>query len=779
MTTKASPALLEDVAWTFATVAAMKSETKLAVGDKVRTQGYLSAGDGGGWFYTIATSGTAVDGYVDHALNNGLKAVLDHGAVFHAEWAGAVRGVEASAQLNAAWVHLRSWKASQSPFPDVRFIHSSTCTLANQVAIQSSTNGRIVGVNVDFSNSYLIAVAGGDLTSSKAMLLVQVRGDVYMGQLDGAKFAAAYDFTGCAGARIFNPAGTRFKGFGMKVAGASGSLIVYSPLLNEYEPADAEFDDQSNFSAIGIDCKDGDWTCVSPNVKWCGTVLEIASNVVGVHFIEPHFVNGNTNYEAGSEPIVILGMGQSNMVGNSASTTGSKTVEPGVYIWDGTSAVHGTEYNAAAFGTAPFNVGVAPWANNLLVHAANLLAVETGRDVYMILIADGGRKIECFLTPDTLAANGWTAVVNFTPYMYPDIRDACLAVPGRNSPFPDVILWQQGEANNADSQAEYEAKLRALLGDLRANGILYDGLTSVTAGGLVPVHAYYATHMAACQAVAATDSSFQYISSAGLPDTDGWHFTGEALVTLGTAHADAVSLDAAGAGSGPWADSVLIKNYATRTNHFTGSYFDNGLIHDYAGTLNIRGGHYVKNARVSLQHPYLRVYATSVGQTVASGFSVTDLGGKCSIGFLPNGANTWSGDWTTVYDQYSSMDNDNNTAQMRRTEYNLYSASVAKVEYNYKPTGPILKEWQVGPDKIQERYDATAGEVSYDCNLRAETLFGNVVTLGTVSIFKGAGTPEGSVTAPVGSMYMRTNGGAGTSLYIKESGVGNTGWVPK
>lgn len=43
----------------------------------------------------------------------------------------------------------------------------------------------------------------------------------------------------------------------------------------------------------------------------------------------------------------------------------------------------------------------------------------------------------------------------------------------------------------------------------------------------------------------------------------------------------------------------------------------------------------------------------------------------------------------------------------------------------------------------------------------------------------GAGSPEGAITAPVGSMYTRTDGGAGTTLYIKESGAGNTGWVAK
>ena len=43
----------------------------------------------------------------------------------------------------------------------------------------------------------------------------------------------------------------------------------------------------------------------------------------------------------------------------------------------------------------------------------------------------------------------------------------------------------------------------------------------------------------------------------------------------------------------------------------------------------------------------------------------------------------------------------------------------------------------------------------------------------------GSGSPEGSVTGSPGAMYLRNNGGAGTTLYIKETGTGNTGWVGK
>jgi hypothetical protein len=44
-------------------------------------------------------------------------------------------------------------------------------------------------------------------------------------------------------------------------------------------------------------------------------------------------------------------------------------------------------------------------------------------------------------------------------------------------------------------------------------------------------------------------------------------------------------------------------------------------------------------------------------------------------------------------------------------------------------------------------------------------------------ILWGSGTPEAAVTAPVGSLFLRSDGGTDTTLYIKESGTGNTGWA--
>lgn len=57
---------------------------------------------------------------------------------------------------------------------------------------------------------------------------------------------------------------------------------------------------------------------------------------------------------------------------------------------------------------------------------------------------------------------------------------------------------------------------------------------------------------------------------------------------------------------------------------------------------------------------------------------------------------------------------------------------------------------------------------------------GNYVSMGNGCFwYSAAGSPEGVVTGPVGSLYTRTDGGATTTLYVKTSGTGNTGWTAK
>lgn len=70
---------------------------------------------------------------------------------------------------------------------------------------------------------------------------------------------------------------------------------------------------------------------------------------------------------------------------------------------------------------------------------------------------------------------------------------------------------------------------------------------------------------------------------------------------------------------------------------------------------------------------------------------------------------------------------------------------------------------------------AEAGAVEYD---GTEFYATNSTALRTVLIrgYKGSSTPEAAVTAPIGSIFQRSDGSTNTSLYVKESGTGNTGW---
>lgn len=55
-----------------------------------------------------------------------------------------------------------------------------------------------------------------------------------------------------------------------------------------------------------------------------------------------------------------------------------------------------------------------------------------------------------------------------------------------------------------------------------------------------------------------------------------------------------------------------------------------------------------------------------------------------------------------------------------------------------------------------------------------------LVTLGNgLNIYVGSGSPNGVLAASPPSIYFNSAGGAGTTMWVKESGSGDTGWVGK
>jgi len=72
--------------------------------------------------------------------------------------------------------------------------------------------------------------------------------------------------------------------------------------------------------------------------------------------------------------------------------------------------------------------------------------------------------------------------------------------------------------------------------------------------------------------------------------------------------------------------------------------------------------------------------------------------------------------------------------------------------------------------------DSTVGDINKIGTTVAVRIGFNAGVFGP-NLFTGTGSPNGVVTARIGSMYLRSDGGQATTVYYKESGSGNTGWV--
>lgn len=90
---------------------------------------------------------------------------------------------------------------------------------------------------------------------------------------------------------------------------------------------------------------------------------------------------------------------------------------------------------------------------------------------------------------------------------------------------------------------------------------------------------------------------------------------------------------------------------------------------------------------------------------------------------------------------------------------------------------PLNLQWLVNPTHVGT--DASGGSVTRGSGGAATGPVRVGGSPGGVEIWECTGTPEAQVTAPVGSLALRRDGGASTSIYVKESGGAATGWVAK
>jgi polygalacturonase len=98
--------------------------------------------------------------------------------------------------------------------------------------------------------------------------------------------------------------------------------------------------------------------------------------------------------------------------------------------------------------------------------------------------------------------------------------------------------------------------------------------------------------------------------------------------------------------------------------------------------------------------------------------------------------------------------------------------------------GAVVKDFLLWGGSVQNglwpgRYVQTTNAVV--TSGAAEEFFPYPIGIGDLGqrFLTGLGSPESAVAAVVGSAYLRKDGGANTTLYIKESGTNTTGWIAK
>jgi hypothetical protein len=97
--------------------------------------------------------------------------------------------------------------------------------------------------------------------------------------------------------------------------------------------------------------------------------------------------------------------------------------------------------------------------------------------------------------------------------------------------------------------------------------------------------------------------------------------------------------------------------------------------------------------------------------------------------------------------------------------------------------GIILLQNNAGSDFTSLRFGGSTSSfpalkrstITLQCRLADDSAYAPFVSS---NLQRGTGAPESAVTGVVGDLFQRTDGGAATSLYLKESGSGNTGWSP-
>jgi hypothetical protein len=220
----------------------------------------------------------------------------------------------------------------------------------------------------------------------------------------------------------------------------------------------------------------------------------------------------------GLKPIVGLLIGQSNA--SCPNDGGPNPINENTFVWDALTGAFGSSdiTKAPMTHTNPHGNG---GNNNIGVALIHRIQEETGRPVYLIFDAVGGKSI------DEWVGNGVTS----TRYASAKAKvEAALAVLGVDS--LDFIQHQQAEADYESDFETHLNKFDTLVQQLRAETWMRSD-TPILVGSPAPVHDRYAPKRALRHYCRKVDARCVWVSSAGLQTSDGTHYTGQSAWDFG------------------------------------------------------------------------------------------------------------------------------------------------------------------------------------------------------------------------------------------------------
>lgn len=446
-----------------------------------------------------------------------------------------------------------------------------------------------------------------------------------------------------------------------------------------------------------------------------------------------------SKWESLREPIIVLGLGASNMAINANATGGNRRIPSGVYLWDSSqhassTYTEGSQFNQAAFGSAPLDLldtGGTLYANSFMLQTCIELKHLTGRPVYGIICAMGGHGPVNYLTDATLSANGWSrsgGTENMTLH-YSNIKAAIDAVPGSKD-RADIAIWY-GTQGAADGQFPFQTQLDLVLDQATTSQLINEARTRVVISTTAPTRSSWANVKQAISRISADRPNVVTIDTMGADMPDSIHLDGDSL----TDHGRKASIAGLGGGEKTTRGLVLAdgENASTESQAYLDKWNgDNFFIRNYSDEGWI-GENWNVNSGV-----YKLEYYDAVGGTTTEHFRVDTSTGRIGFG---------------------------ESNPQRRVHV---TGNVPKVRL----------EDDSGTGFVGLELHGSSGELA---SFLTGVGSGNtIINMGnSVDWQIGTGSPEGVVTAGVGSLFTRTDGGVSTTLYVKESGVGNTGWVAK